>query len=463
MFHHKEQKRGRSAVFLGREKEMKLLENLYTSKVFEFGILHGRRRVGKTTLLKESIKDKNALYLLAQQANAKTNLEIFSRNYGQLKGIGEISFSSFEDLFKAIFMETNLIVVIDEFTYLVEVDTSFESMLQGLIDQYKDTSTLKLIISGSEIGMFENLFSHSKPLFGRQTFSYHLKECDYVESSLYYPNFSTLDKIRAFAVFGGLPYYLSQIDDRLTIKENICRLIIDESARFAYEVPMILKSELRSIQEYQSVLQAIHSGSTKLSQIDSKSKINDTAKTSKYVKKLIELEIIEKEYKFLEDPNSKNHLYRIGNNFIAFYYHFIWKNQTARIMMDPDDFYDQCIDPTLDEYVSLRFERICQQYLIKHYRLKHNESVMAVGRYWYNDRSQKVDIEIDQCVKTKNRIHIYECKWTHEPVKSSIMNALIEKGKYIHATHYGAFSRSGFDTHLLEKGYDLISIEDLYR
>lgn len=144
-----------------------------------------------------------------------------------------------------------------------------------------------------------------------------------MESSLYIPKYCNEDKIRVYAIFGGLPYYLAQIDDSLSIKENLCRLVIDESARFAFEVQMILNTELRNIQEYQSVLQAIHRGSTKLSQIDSKSRISDTSKTSKYVKKLIELEIIDKEYKFLENPNSKNHLYHISNNFIAFYYRFI--------------------------------------------------------------------------------------------------------------------------------------------
>lgn len=450
-------------MFLGRERELKLLKNLYTSQRFEFGIIHGRRRVGKTTLLKESIKDTKSLYLLAQQANAKTNLEIFSKIYGQFKGYGQIIYNSFNDLFEAIFIEHDLVVIIDEFSYLTEVDASFESVLQGLIDKHKDTSTIKLIISGSEIGMFENLFSHSKPLFGRQTFTYHLKECDYLESSLYYPHFSPEDKIRAYTVFGGLPYYLSQINDYISVKDNICRLIIDESARFAHDVQMILKAELRSIQEYQSVLQAIHSGSTKLSQIDSKSKINDTAKTSKYVKKLIDLEIIDKEYKFLEDPNSKNHLYRISNNFIAFYYHFIWKNQAAKVMMDSFDFFDQYIEPTLDHYVSLRFEKICEQYSIHHYRMKHQEPVMAIGRYWYNDRTKKVDIEIDQCIKTKTRIHIYECKWTKETVGQSIMNDLIDKGKYLDATHYGAFSRHGFNQEIINQGYDLITVEDMFK
>lgn len=450
-------------MFLGREKELKMLSDYYDSSTFEFGVIHGRRRVGKTTLLKESIKDRKSLYLLAQQANAKTNLDLFSKRYGELLGVGQITYDSFRDFFEAIFKEDQLIVILDEFSYLTEVDASIESVLQGLIDSYKEMTSIKFIISGSEIGMFNNHFSISKPLFNRQTFSYHLKECDYLESSLYYPKFKPEDKVRAYAVFGGLPYYLSQIDDGLSIEENIKRLITNENARFSNEVNMLLHTELRSIQEYQSVLQAIHSGSTKLSEIDSKSRIQDTAKTSKYVKKLMELEIIEKEYKFLENPNSKNHLFRIKNNFIAFYYHFVWKNQAARVLMSSDDFYDTFIKDDLEQFVSLRFEKIGEQFLIRKYKSKNHEPIMNIGRYWYNDRKTKTDIDIDLCVQTKRHIHIYECKWTNSIIGESIMNQLIEKGRYLDANKYGAFSKNGYHDLILDKNYDLVTLEDLFK
>ena len=119
-----------------------------------------------------------------------------------------------------------------------------------MIDAYKDTTNLNFIVSGSAIGMFNNHISVRKPLFNRQTFSYHLKECDYLESSLYYPKFKPVDKIRAYAVFEGLPYYLTQINDEHSIAENIKRLITDENARFSNEVNMLLHTESRSIQEY---------------------------------------------------------------------------------------------------------------------------------------------------------------------------------------------------------------------
>lgn len=449
-------------MFIGREKETGLLQNVYASEKFEFGIVHGRRRVGKTTLLKHSIEGRKAIYLLAQQANAKMNLELFSRAYGNYKNIGQIVFESFADLFTAIFKESHLIVIIDEFTYLNAVEPALESILQGVIDEYKNNSTIKLIISGSEIGMFDNLFAHSKPLFGRHTFTLHLKECDYLESSMYYPQYSEEDKIRMYAIFGGLPYYLAQIDDLESIEDNVCHLLLNDNAPLADETQMLLHTELRSIQEYQSILQAIHSGSTKLAQIDTKSRIGNTSKTSKYVNKLVELEIIEKEIRFMDDSNSKKHLYRLKNNFMAFYYRFIWRNLSSRTIMEAKDFYDTFISSELEHYVSTRFEIICEQYLVKSFKKRRGEVITNIGRYWFNDRAQKKDIEIDQCVKTNRNIYAYECKWTSDRIGSSIMNELMTKGKEINATRFGAFSKTGYTEEIKNKKYDLIRIHDLF-
>lgn len=450
-------------MFIGREKELKFLEEKLNSEGFEFGVLHGRRRVGKTVLIKEAIKNKNAIYFQAHQANMQINLELLSSLYGDYKKIGKITYNSMYELFRQFFLEPNLILVIDEFTYLTEIDKSFESMLQSLIDEYKLNTTLKLIISGSEIGMFENLFSRSKPLFNRQTFTIHLKECDYYESSLYYKNFSAEDKVKAYAIFGGLPYYLSYVDDTRSIKENVCEFILKENARFEDEVENLLISELRSIQEYQSILQAIQGGNTKFNEIDSKSKISNSAKTSKYIKELIRLEIIEKEIRFLDKPDSKRGLYKIKNNFISFYYYFIWKNISSKIVMEPSDFYDIFIGNKLEEYVSHIFEDICRQYLIKNFKKIHDKPIINIGRYWYSDKYLKKDVEIDICIKTMDGLHIYECKWTNKEVDVRILNKLKEKGKEVKVTKYGIFSKSGFSKEITNKEYELITVDELYQ
>lgn len=130
--------------------------------------------------------------------------------------------------------------------------------------------------------------------------------------------------------------------------------------------------------------------------------------------------------------------------------------------MSKNDFYDMFIKGELDQFVSLRFEKICEQYLIRKYKQRNQEPIMNIGRYWYNNRKQKTDIEIDLCVQTKEYIHIYECKWTNNMIGESIMNELIENGKHIGATKYGAISKNGYHENVLNRDFDLIEIEDFF-
>jgi len=131
--------------------------------------------------------------------------------------------------------------------------------------------------------------------------------------------------------------------------------------------------------------------------------------------------------------------------------------------MSSDDFYDTFIKDDLEQFVSLRFEKIGEQFLIRKYKLRNNEPIINIGRYWYNDRKTKTDVEIDLCVQAKKRIHIYECKWTNSIIGESVMNDLIEKGKYLDANKYGAFSKNGYHDLVLDKGYDLVTLEDLFK
>lgn len=449
-------------MFIGRKKELQLLKSKFDSNNFEFGIIHGRRRVGKTTLLTEAIKNRKALYFVAKQANIAMNLELFSAEYGKYKELGNLSYGSFYDLFTNLFQEKDLIIIIDEFTYLTEIDKSIESILQELIDKNRHSSNIKLLISGSEVGMFENLFASSRPLFNRQTFSLKLHECDYLESSLYYPNFSNEDKIIAYSIFGGLPYYLSLINDQLSIKDNVMILIANPQGRLKDEPALLLHSELRSINQYQSVLQAIYSGSTKLSVIDSKALINKTSTTIKYINKLIDLELVEKNKRFLDGPNSRNYLYRIKNNFFAFYFTFIWKNESSLMSTSPEDFYTYFIEQKLNEYVSTRFEDICMQYLLKNFKSIYNEPLLDIGSYWYNDPLLRENIEIDIVTKSPSGIFVYECKWSTSKVGKSVLDNLIPKSQKLNAVKSGLFSKTGF-TDNIDDNTTKITLDDLFK
>jgi len=448
-------------MFVGRNKELEILRRRYDSDQFEFGILHGRRRVGKTTLIKESIKGYRSLYFACPQANASTILDHLSATYAKFKGLPRFRFDQLEDLLDLLFVEDRLIIIFDEFTYLTQSDNSAESVFQHSIDKHSITSNVKLLVSGSEVGMYENLFSVSKPLYNRQTFQLKIEECDYYEASLYVPHYDVFDKIRTYAVFGGLPFYLARLNDQKTLRENIESLVIHPSAAFSDEVYMMVSSELRSVSEYQSVLQALASGNTSLSTIDSQSHVNSTDRTAKILSRLIAMGIVDKEVRFLDRPNSTKTLYRIQNNFLCFYYQFIWRNATARATLESSEFFDMFIRDDLEFYVSKRFETICKQYLLRHFHSQTKEAIREIGRYWLHDKVQKKEYEIDLCVEGTKHRYAFECKWSIHPVGNSIVRELYAKGKEIHADRFGVFSKSGV-TAEFDSGCDVFMPADLF-
>jgi len=453
--------------FIGRISEIKRLEEIYASSNFEFGIIYGRRRIGKSTLLKEFIQKKNAIYLVANEKKIEFNLNLFANEISKITGNSHIKFSSFSDMMTYVFetIKTKMILIIDEFTYLVSNNKAILSELQNAIDKYRNDSMLKLIISGSHVGMVEDMLAYKKPLYARKTFALKLKEFDYLDASLFFPKFSYEDKIRIYALCGGIPYYLQLFDDSKTLKENIINIFIRPHASLENELDFLFQSEFRKKSVYSSILQVVANGKTKLNDISQLSHINDTAKTSTYLKPLIEMELIKKEFAF-KASSKRRTIYKIKNNLVNFVYTFLEENRTSHNLLNPDDFYDIFIEQRLDEYVSLIFEDICIQYLIKRNKIvESSEKVIDIGHYWLNDNKSSIQIEIDICTKTLKDYIIYECKWTNSKVDIHIMFDLENKSQKINdftVKGIGAFSKSGFTTEVKEKYARIFDLNDLF-
>jgi AAA+ ATPase superfamily predicted ATPase len=455
-------------MFIGRAAELATLRDRYASDTFEFGIVYGRRRVGKTTLLKESVAAGKSLFFVANQTNADDNLDAFSRCIADYFGEPGIAFRSFQDAFAHLFGKSagsTITVILDEFTYLVESDPSIMSVLQNAIDRYRQTSCLKLVVAGSQVGMIEEMLAYKKPLYGRRTFLIHLKEYDYYESSLFYPNYSSADKIRAYAVFGGLPFHLVMIDDDKPLKKNIIDLIVRNNAPLESEISLFLQAELRSVGIYSSVLLAIANGATKLSEIDTKAHVHDSSKTSGYVRILADLGIVRREICFGEKADTRKTLYRMADNFFAFHYRFIAANLTQMTVMSPDRFYATCVAPVLDHYVSDRFETVCMEYLVRKNRADTFPYPFTdIGRYWYHDRVTKTSIEIDLCIaREQGDIIAFECKWTRAPVDLKVMATLEKKSAVLPAARVGAFSLSRVAPEVAKRYPLAFSADDLFQ
>lgn len=448
-------------MFIGREKELNIFKKRIESKGFEFGLIYGRRRIGKTRLLQEIVSKYKAIYFVASEMGLNYNLKQLSATIAAYYN-EPFSFVDFESIFKYLAKrseEKETIFILDEFTYLLHNNKELLSVFQNAIDQYLINSNVKLILSGSHVGMIEDAISYHKPLYGRTTFKIKLEPFDYYDAAKFYPSMSDEDKVRMYSVFGGVPFYTSRIDDSKSVKANIIDLITEQGAIFEDEITFFLTQEVRSVSTYGRILKAIASGATKLNEITTKSGNANSGTVSKHIDVLIHLGIVEKEYCYGEKSNSKKTLYKIKDQLFNFHYSFIEKNLTSKVIMDPNSFYDSIIQPHLDEYTSFEFERVCREFLIRKYKL----SIQEIGRYWFNDAKTKQDIEIDIRMEEGNKHYAYECKWTNNKIDTRILNELENKTSKLKNIHLGFFSKAGFDNNLKEDELQLYTVTDLYK
>jgi len=465
-------------MFFGRMKELKILEKLYKKSGFELLVLYGRRRIGKTTLISQFIRNKPAIFFSAQEANDKINLEVFSDLLYKFFGLANTGLPAFSDWNSALLFlaEKNrnkrLIAVFDEFPYAAGANKSLKSVMQNIIDHKFRKSNLFIILSGSQIGFMENEVLGSKsPLFGRRTAQMKLSGFDYVDSAGMLSKYNNEDKIKLYSCIGGTPYYLSRIDKQLSFEKNLETLFFEPSG-YLYEEPlMLLKQELREGAMYNSIISAIALGATKLNEIASKTG-EERSKTIKYLDTLIGLNILYKEFPFGENPEkSRKGIYRIRDNCYRFWYRYVFKNKTI-IEQGAGAVLLRSFLPELNSYIGGPFEEICTQYMVRMNNLMALPFVFTqYGRWW------KPNAEIDMVFSdTSQKQFIFaECKWRNDLKDTAALTSLIEKSKLfiltrgaINGSFYYLFSKTPFSKSckLLANqmgNVSLISIKDLFR
>lgn len=449
-------------MFIGRENEQKLLIEKIESNKFEFGIVYGRRRVGKTSLLNHVLKEKKGIYYVASEMSYEHNIRELSKVIGIFFN-EPVQFNTLEDIFKYLISKSKyekITLIIDEFTYLMSQTPGILSVIQNIVDNIKSENIL-LILSGSQVGMIEDSISYHKPLYGRATFKMKLQPFDYYEASKFYPTYSSKDKIIMYSVFGGIPYYLTLIDDRKSVQENIENLIIKDTAILRNEVEFILKQELRSIGTYAMILDAIATNSTKLTEISDKAKIGNTGNTSKYLNTLIGLELVEKEIPFGDKENSRKSIYKIADNLVNFFYTFIYSNKSAVNMLPSNVFYEKIVESKLNVYVSYAFEKVAKEFIIRKNK-NTKKPFYDIGRYWGNHKELKKEIELDLVASNLNDLVVYECKWTNDKFSLPIYEKLKEHSSILKPTKLGGFSLNGFTKEAIAKLDYYYTPEDLF-
>ena len=438
-------------MFVGRERELSKLNELHNTNVFQFPVIYGRRRVGKTALINEFIKDKEAIYFTGIESNEKQNLENLSRSIMTFSdaALVDSAFSSFQSALEYVFnlsQTKRIILVIDEYPYVAKASKSFASVLQALINKHKETSKLFLILCGFSMSFMENhVLAYKAPLYGRRTAQFKIIPFDFFESRSYFKSFSDLDVAVIYGIVGGTPQYLLQMNDVLSLEANIKRCFLDTSNPLFEEPNNLLKQEVREQATYNAIISAIATGSTKLSEIASKIG-EETSACAAYIRNLISLGIVRKETPITERSSRKT-IYRIDDNLFRFWYCFIPDN-IASISRGMADAAYARIAPKLSEYMGAVFEDICTQYLWNiNAKGDCKISFTELGRWWGNDPKNKCEVEIDiMGVDGRASALFCECKWTNEKVDASVLDKLIECSQLFHFenTHFYLFAKTGF-------------------
>lgn len=462
-------------MFVGREKEIQTLNRLYSTDKFEFAVIYGRRRVGKTAIINEFVMDKSTISFTGVETNEKQNLENFSKCIFEFitNQSANSSFASFQDALEYVFelaKEQRIVLVIDEYPYVARASRSLASTIQLLIDKYKDTSKLFLILCGSSMSYMEDeVLAYKAPLYGRRTAQFKVEPFEFGEACKYFSNLSLEDKALAYGIMGGTPQYLLQLNDSFSIEENIKNIYLNPTSSVYEEPQNLLKQEVREPAIYNAIIAAIATGYTKMSEISSKVG-EDTSVCATYIKNLLALGIVKKETPYGEDSTRKT-IYSIADNMFRFWYRFVPEN-TSIISRGAVEIAYHRIAPHLSEHMGAVFEEICKQYLW--YLLLNGKCVIDftdIGRWWGTNAKTRQQVEIDiMGTADKNTVLFGECKWTNEKVDVGVLTALIEKGElfYYQNKYYYLFAKNGFTKGCIEQADEmehvvLVSYEEMMK
>ncbi len=459
--------------FIDRKQEMETLVDEYNRDGSSLVVMYGRRRVGKTTLISEFIRDKNALFFLASQESELQNRNLFKEKAAEFIDsdlLRNSTVSDWDTIFKAIIetkFETKPIIVIDEFQYIGKSNRAFPSIMQRIWDGILKDKSVMLIFCGSLITMMEEqTLKYSSPLYGRRTAQIRLKQIPFSYYESFFPTKDYKDLVEMYSVTGGVPKYIESFKEEKDIYTAIKKYVLNPSSYLYDEPHFLLQQEVTEIGSYFSLIKTIAFGNSKLSAIASALELPQTRLT-KYLKTLIDLDILEREVPITEEnpDKSKKGLYKIKDNFIKFWFAFIYPNLSFLESGNTQIVLDKIQKGFISGQVSFVYEDVCRQ---KMWQMNADGmwpfTFSKIGRYWDNN----AEIDIAAIDPDGKNLILGECKYWREPVGINILLDLEDKARKVtwnksnRKTWYVLFSASGFTSELIylaKKRNDIILSE----
>jgi len=445
--------------FIDRGKELKWLENTYKEKHNSFLIIYGRRRVGKTELIKHFSKDKSHIYFLAGTKFDKENLVDLQNIMGDfLKDelFKRIEFRGWDELFKEFTKKIERpIIIIDEFPYLIEQNKAIPSIFQKIWDENLKTEQLMLILCGSSIGMMETeVLGYKSPLYGRRTGQWKLEPFKFKVLKQFFPNHSFEDRLQFYSFLDGIPEYLNKMDAEKSPIWNLKNRVFKKGEYLYEEAENLLRQEFREPRSYFSILQAIAEGNTKYGEICNRTSLSKSM-ASQYLKNLIDLHVVTREFPVTQRKESRNARYSLSDNYYDFWFEFIYPNRSL-IEEDRQETLVKNIYERLKIHYSSVFEQVCREMI-----WEVSPDVSRVGRWWHKGE----EIDIIGLNEKENTIFFGECKWSKNRVDIELLEDLKQKSECVkwkigkRKEKFILFSKSGFIEELENTAKDKTDLE----
>lgn len=451
-------------MFIGRTNELNFLEKAYSSDKAEFIVLYGRRRIGKTELLKAFTENKPTVFYTCREYTDKKQFSTFKGNLIEARpdDVSTIQhFNDWEQLFSYfgdLHTDKKTVIIIDEFPYMCKPNESIPSILQMLWDHKLCHANIMLILCGSSMSFIEEkVLASNTPLYGRTTGIYKLKPLPYSDVVKFMPNYSDEDKLITYSVLGGIPHNLRQFDFSKSLTENITEEILTPGKTLYSEVEFLLHQELRETSVYSTILESIAYGNCKFSEIGERSQI-PKEKLSTYLKNLLELGFVVREFPMLspnkEKTKSAQGEYRISDPFFRFWFSYAYPYLTELETGRGNTIFLRVIQPEFHSFASKTFEELSIDYLRK---LNDEDKLpfwfLSIGRWWGNittkdadgkPRTSAEEIDILATDRSKKKFLLGECKFRNEAFDLAELKNLQRKNIFDKNAYYYLFALNGF-------------------
>ncbi|MBR1685221.1 MAG: ATP-binding protein [Clostridia bacterium] len=462
-------------MFVGRASELMELEERWKSGQFEFGVVYGTRRIGKTTMLQEFVKGKHAFYFQARKADEKDNLIAFSREWRKLQGMDEhVSYLSFSDAFDSIVdcaKKQRLILIIDEIAYLCQKSKAILSLLQFYMDGRFREAQLMVILSGSNVSFMEEMLNNrNDPLYQRATFQIHLEKMPFGEARQFVSDLPQEVQTQYLGLFGAHPYYLGMINHALSFQENVRRLLYSKYGTLLDAPEKILPSGVSDQNMYNSVIRSVAMGKRFSKEIAEAVGVENNY-VAKYLSSLLTMQVLEKRESFIR--NKKTNYYAIGDNLLRFWYRFIFDQRDVIQNGLGDAAFAEDQEGIMD-FIARAFEDVALMWMEEQNRKGHLPVYYGTIRNYIVEHSRlNRSVELDGLAeglgRNKNHLLVVECKYRKVPFSMGMLAHLKESASLFDAydvVDYYLVSKAGFTseiTALTDPHIHLITLDDLFR